>query len=441
MEMLSDPPKPSSAERLARAAAVGFLLLALVTLAFALGWGVQELRQDDSAPAAPATSARNETSSGASVGAAVIDEIVNLLQTQYVDRKVIDPDALKDAAINGIITSLNDRETHYISPDELRSSNLQLASSYEGIGASVSDRTGQIQIVAPFRDSPAEKAGIKTGDIILEVNGERTDGWTDSHAVDQIRGPRGTTVTLLVQHTDGTQEKITVTRGEIDIESVFTDPNLEVIPGESKDQLVDRDGAAVTDVCYLAIAQFHDKTLSELKTKAANFASRCKGLILDVRGNPGGGLTATVNVADEFLDQGTIIIEQDSDGKQSTTSAQRGGLLTKIPIVVLQDSGSASGSEVLAAALRDNGRATILGTTSFGKGTVNRLFPLKNCDDPKGNCGALYASIGRWLTPKGELIEGLGVKPDIELPMTSEQYVDQGDIQVFRAIDILRGKK
>ncbi len=443
MEMLSQPPQPSSAERAARMAAVGFLLLALVTLAFALGWGVQELRSDDAAPPAgvrPATAQPDANT--ASLGAAIIDEIVGILESQYVDRKTIDPEALKDAAINGMITSLNDRETHYISPSDLKSSNLQLASTYEGIGASVSDRTGQIQIVAPFRDSPAEQAGIKSGDIILAVDGEPTDGWTDTHAVEVIRGPRGTSVLLKVQHADGKIEELNVTRGEIDIESVFTEPNLELIPGESGDTLVDRDGKLVTDICYLAISQFHDKTLAELKTKGSGIEAKCKtGLILDLRGNPGGGLTATVNVADEFLDKGIIIIEEDSEGKRQATNAQTGGVLTKIAIVVLQDAGSASGSEVLGAALRDNGRAKLLGTTSFGKGTVNRLFPLKNCDDPNGNCGALYASIGRWLTPKSELIEGLGIKPDVELPMTAEQYIDEGDIQVFQAIDILRGTK
>ena len=144
-------------------------------------------------------------------------------------------------------------------------------------------------------------------------------------------------------------------------------------------------------------------------------------------------------VADEFLNSGGIIVEQDSDGKQATTSAKNGGILTKIPIVVLLDAGSASGSEVLAGALRDNGRATLLGTRTFGKGTVNRLIPLKNCGE--ANCGAVYLAVGRWLTPKGEQIEGLGIKPEVEVPMSNQQYIDEGDIQIFKAIEILRGRK
>jgi carboxyl-terminal processing protease len=144
-------------------------------------------------------------------------------------------------------------------------------------------------------------------------------------------------------------------------------------------------------------------------------------------------------VTDEFLNSGTIISEVDADGKTKSWSAKNGGLATKIPIVVLIDNGSASGAEVLAAALKDNDRAQIVGVRSFGKGTVNQLQPLKNCGDPAG-CGALYLSVGRWLTPNGDQIEGLGVQPHIELPMTQDEYVDQGDIQMFKAIDLLHGK-
>ncbi len=442
MEPPHELAQPSAGEKAARLAVLAFLGLALLTLAFGLGFGLKELTDDGSPAAAPAVATGNSTTTrnGAadSVGAAAIDEIVEVLQSQYVDRKTLSAEQLKDAAINGMIASLNDRETSYISPDELKAGALQLNSTYQGIGATVSDRTGVIQIVAPFRDSPAEKAGIRTGDVVLEVDGEPTDGWTDQHAVEVIRGPKGTTVKLKVRHADATIEVVEVVRGEIDIESVFVEPNIEVIPGESEKKIVDRTGATAPDICYLAISQFHDKTVSELKAKAGKYeASGCKGLVLDMRGNPGGGLQATIDVADEFLNNGIIIVEQDGNGKQTPTNARPGGILTKLPIVVLLDGGSASGSEVLAAALRDNGRGRILGTRSFGKGTVNRLIPLTSCGTT--NCGAVYVAVGRWLTPKGEQIEGLGITPDVELPMTSEQYIDEGDIQMFKAIELLRG--
>jgi carboxyl-terminal processing protease len=436
------PTKPpaSSGERFARVAVIAFLGLSTLTLAFALGFGLREFTDDDSpATGQPAASNGDSGSNGdsLSVGAAVIDEIVNILETQYVDRNELVTSDLTDAAIQGMIESLNDRETSYIPPADLAAGALQLNATYQGIGATVSDRSGEIRIVAPFRDSPAERAGLQAGDTILAVDGEPTDGWTDDMAVEKIRGTAGTTVSLEVRHINGEIETLEIVRGEIDIESVFRIPNLEVIPGESGEELVDRTGAPADDICYLAISQFHEKTHGELEAKAADIEdSGCVGLILDLRGNPGGGLQATIDVTDEFLDEGTIIIEQDFNGNQQVTSANPGGLLTEIPIIILQDAGSASGSEVLAAALRDNGRATILGTRSFGKGTVNRLVPLESCGE--ANCGAVYLSIGRWLTPNEELIEGLGIDPDVELEMTSEEYIDNGDLQIFEAIDLLR---
>ncbi|MBI2764953.1 MAG: S41 family peptidase [Chloroflexi bacterium] len=431
-----------AAERLARGAVLVFLVLAGATLAFGLGYAVKDLSSNGNGSSTAAASTSNANGSADTLGAETLNEIYSILQSNYVDRKALDANTMKDAAIKGLISSLNDRETNYISPADLQQGALDLGSTYQGIGATVSDRSGQVQIVAPFRDSPAEKAGIRSGDILLEVNGEPTDGWTSTRAVDQIRGPKGTTVKLKVKHTDGTIEDISVTRGEIQIDSVFIEPNIEAIPGESGKKIVDRTGAEATDIGYVNIAQFHDNTVNELRTKMKDAESKgYKGLVVDLRGDPGGLLSATVDVADEFLAKGAIITEVDANGKKTTTSAQPGGILTKLPLVVLIDSGSASGAEVLAAALRDNGRATIVGQTSFGKGTVNRLMPLKSCGDPAPNaCGALYLAVSRWLTPKGEQIEGLGIKPDVEVAMSSEDYVDKGDLQLFKAIDILRGQ-
>ncbi|MEX0783534.1 MAG: S41 family peptidase [Dehalococcoidia bacterium] len=435
---LNPPSQPSFGEQAARTGVLVFLLLAIVTLAFGLGWGVQELMDDDPSSSTVQNAANNNDEDP--IGSAILNEIYSILSTQYVDRDDLDPNLLRDSAIAGAITALNDRETQYIPAADLSAGALDLGSTYQGIGASVSDASGEVRIIAPFRDSPAEQAGIQSGDAILEVDGEPTDGWTQQLAVERIRGPKGTEVTLKVRHSDGTIEDVTVVRGEIDIESVYREPYLEAIPGESGEGLVDREGNEVTDLCYVHIAQFHDRTVNELRDKAGDIqSSGCTGLILDVRANGGGLLSATVNVADEFLDSGVIIIEEDGDGERESTEARSGGILTDIPIVLIQDGGSASGAEVLAATLRDNGRAQIVGTRSFGKGTVNQLIELKECGDPKG-CGALYVSIGRWLTPDGDQIEGLGITPDLEVPMTADDYIAQGDIQLFKAIELLRGQ-
>ena len=172
MELPQNQSQPSFGERTARNAVVVFLLLAIVTLAFGLGWLIQDLRKDDSNSASPATSqALGATGKDESVGAAIIDEIVNLLKTQYVDKAVLNEDTLRQAAIDGIIGALNDSHTEYLSPAELKAGALNLDSSYDGIGASVSDTSGAVTIVTPFRDSPAEKAGIRQGDVVLKVDG------------------------------------------------------------------------------------------------------------------------------------------------------------------------------------------------------------------------------------------------------------------------------
>lgn len=430
--------QPQLAERAARGAVMVFLMLAITALAFGLGYLVRDATTDDAPTSTASTTA--VTAQGDPIGAAIIDEIYQLLKANHIDREIIDATTVRNAAIEGVIASLNDPHTQYIPPEDVALVASDLGSTYQGIGASVSDQSGVIQIIAPFRSSPAEAAGIRAGDIVLEVDGEKTDGWSDQQAVRRIRGVTGTTVTLKVQHSDKTVEVITITRGDIEIESVFVEPNLELIPGESGTDLVDRDGNLVTDIGYVAIAGFHDKTVSELRTKIGDIESRgYRGLIIDLRGNPGGQLTAVLQVADEFLSGGIIIMEEDADGKRSSQSARSGGIATRITLAILIDQSSASASEVLAAALHDNNRGKLIGTRTFGKGTVNQLQPLKNCGDPDG-CGALYISIGRWLTPQGAQIEGVGVQPDIEVAMSSEDYIDKGDIQFFAAVDALRGK-
>ena len=451
------PPQPQGSARV-RGFAFALLAVAGLLLTFGLGWGVSDLTGDDEtvivqAPARAAETGDDPDRTAAqeaagerselAVGASILEESFEVLQEEFVDKEILDERNFRDAAIRGAIDSLNDPYTEYLSPGDLALGTGQIESTYEGIGATVTDRTGQIQIVSPFRGSPAEKAGIRPGDIILEVDGESTEGWTDQQAVQRIRGPRGTEVVLTVQHTDlgpGPEiEEITIVRDQILIQSVFTEPPSEVIPGASGDDLVDRDGNVVDDIFYVNISQFHSDTPGELRSALADVESGDYiGLIVDVRSNPGGLLRQTVEATDEFLESGEILREIDADGNQRTFGAQPGGVATSIPIVVLQDQGSASGAEVLAAALVDNGRATVVGVRSFGKGTVNQLHPLTRCGDP-GGCGALYITIGRWLRPNGQAIEGLGITPDFELDLLGDDYIDFGDLQIFAAIDILRG--
>ena len=447
-----------------RTFAVALMAVAGLLLMFGLGYGVNDLVSEDEVrivtePASEGEPARQDAATQAqaqeeagersqlAVGASILEETFEVLKDEFVDKEILDERTFLDAAIRGAIDSLNDPYTEYLSPGDLALGIGEIESTYEGIGATVTDRSGAIQIVSPFRGSPAEEAGIRAGDIILAVDGESTDGWTDQQAVQRIRGPRGTEVVLTVQHTDLATggappeiEDITIVRGQIRIQSVFTEPR-ELIPGETGSNLGDRDGNLVDDILYIHISQFHSNTPEELRSALADADSgQYIGLIVDVRSNPGGLLRQTVEVTDEFLNGGAILSEIDADGEVRTFGAREGGVATSVPIVVLQDGASASGAEVLAAALVDNGRAVIVGTRSFGKGTVNQLHPLTKCGAPEEiGCGALYVTIGRWLRPDGQAIEGLGVSPNFELDLTGDDYIDYGDLQVFAAIDILRG--
>lgn len=405
--------------RAAKWSILGVLIAALVAFSFAVGvaferrGGGSESQGDETAQGAPDFDALNE--------------IYGLLQRYYVDPSLINGQTLSQAAINGMVKSLSDTGTYYVDP---RTYNISVMPSgtFEGIGATVAQQNGKIVIVAPIAGTPAEQAGIHSGDIILEVNGESTDGWTVEKAVSTIRGPKGSEVTLKVQHADGQEEELTLKRDEIQVASVSREPPM----GTLKDSA----GNEVTDLAYIQLREFTALTESQLKPELEEVAKGdFKGLILDLRNNPGGLLDTTVHVADMFLDSGTILIEADRDGGERVFSAESGGEATSIPLVILVNKFSASGSEVLSAALHDNGRAKLVGENTFGKGTVN--IPQRLSDDR----GALFVTIARWLTPKRVLIDEVGIKPDVEATLSDEDISAHRDSQLFKAIDYLRGNQ
>jgi carboxyl-terminal processing protease len=406
--------------RLARWTVVSLLAAALIAFAFSAGYVLDSGGGGASSTSAPVTS----TSSG-TPDFGVLNDILDILGKDYVDPGRIDPQTLYEAAINGVLDTLSDHGTFYVDPTTYNVSVLP-SGTFEGIGATVSEESGEIVIVAPIHGTPAEAAGILAGDVIMAVDGESTQDWSVDKAVLKIRGPRGTDVTLTVKHTDGAIEDITITRDEIKVESVTTVP-----PGG---ELKDSNGDVVKDIAYVHISEFTALTESELEPilkeiSAANF----HGLVLDLRSNPGGLLTAVVNVADMFLDSGTILFEVDRGGGERSFNARPGGEATDIPIVVLVDQFSASGAEVLSAALSDNGRAVLMGEKTFGKGTVNVARPLRDG-------GALFVSIARWLTPDRIQIDGVGVRPDIEVVPTDEDIDLRRDVQAQRAVDYLHAE-
>jgi len=408
----------------------GFLALAVVLLIVLAGVVGRELGDNgDTAtvgePSAPTPIIT--TTAGDAFG--VLDEIYRILAESFVDPNVIDPELLKIGAINGIIQALGDPHTVYIDPVSYSLGIDIFSGTFQGIGAQVEQDpiTNEIVIVTPFRDSPAEQAGVRAGDIIRTVNGESTEGWSVTQAVQRIRGPEGTDVTLTVQHRDGAAEEITIVRSTIVIPTVFT--NVGEIPDVN---LEDTDGNPVTEIAYIEIQQLTNETLAPLSELLRDIEDQgYKALILDLRRNPGGGLSVTIDVADMFLESGLILTEVDREGRETVFEARPGGEAEDIPMVVLIGPGSASGAEVIAGALRDHQRAVLIGEVTFGKGSVNQVRQLSDG-------GALYVTTARWLTPSGEQIEGVGLAPDIEITLTEEDIDLRLDRQLFGAIDYLR---
>ena len=395
--------------RIAGIAAVCVLMASLLVAVGFLGRMVLE----------PSQTAVVTTSEGTDLDPEVINEIIAILGEDFVEPDRATPELLFDGAIRGIFSEgLNDPHSGYINPRDYALARDDFSGGFQGIGATVQQQDDYVVIQRTLPGTPAERAGLRAGDVILTVNGEDAAGWSVQQAVLKIRGPRGTEVELRVRHGDRTEETYKLKRDDVLVASVSVLP-----PGGT---LKDASGTEATDISYIHIASFTSRTPKEL-TDLINEANRAgkKGLILDVRGNPGGLLSETAQIADFFLDNGVIVSQVDRDGREQRIDA-RPGQLTQLPVVIVQDQESASGSEVLAAALRDNGRAKVIGSRSFGKGAVNHYRELTNG-------GAVYVTIARWLTPLGEQIEGQGVPPDVEVAATQTE-----DVPVFRAIDMLR---
>lgn len=424
---------------------IALLVFVMIGAAFALGIGVMRVidasddygrvlrsSRDGGSPAAipvavPSSEGDDEQPGAVDDGGrasrfAILDEIVEILDKDFVEPAKFEALDAREAAINGIIDALEDPHTVFIDAERYRLASEDIGGSFEGIGATVNQVDGAIVIVRPFRNSPAQQAGIRAGDVILEVDGESTEGWSLEQAVAVIRGPKGTDVELLVRHADGEEELIVVTRDRIVV------PSVESLP------ITDRGGNPVADIGYILISQFTEDTrgeLLELLDGARN--AGLTQLIIDLRGNPGGLLNATVETTGEFIDEGVILRQIDRDGNEEIFRDDAGGAGVDLVLVVLINEHSASGSEVMAAALRDHGRAVLVGTTTTGKGTVN--VPRRLSDG-----SVLYVSIARYLTPENAPVEGVGIVPDIEIAIPDTGFEAGQDIQLFVAIDYLRGE-
>ncbi|MFQ5860805.1 MAG: S41 family peptidase [Dehalococcoidia bacterium] len=337
-------------------------------------------------------------------------EVWRLLAQASPQQATQDAEELEAGAIRGMLEALGDPYASYLTRQQYMLEQGDLAGSFHGIGAEVTIRDGRLTIVAPLPDTPAERAGILPGDVILEVDGEDAEGLSLLDSVLKIRGAEGTPVTLLVQR-QGQPEpfRVAIVRELIQITTVF----WEMLPDQ---------------MAHLKLRSFARTTDEELAQALREIDQQGgKAIVLDLRNNPGGLLDATVRATSQFLEDGLVVYEIDGRGERRDWVVQRRGLARDIPLVVLVNQFSASGSEVLAGALQDHHRAVLVGTQTFGKGSVNTFRELQDGS-------AVYFTIARWYTPNGTLIEGEGILPDIlvEMPPDSPE-----DPQLLRAVDYL----
>lgn len=332
---------------------------------------------------------------------------------KYDNKIVTNEDAY--VAINTMIASLNDPYTKFLDPKEFAEETSSIKGSLKGIGIQIAVKDGKLTVIAPIEDTPAEKAGLKADDEILEIDGKSTKGITVDKAADQIRGKEGTQVTLLVKRKDMQPKTYTITRANIEIKSIS--------------QKLPENVNMPNDISYIRLSSFISRNASTEFRSILEQGYNKKGFIIDLRSNPGGLLTNAIYISDMFLDNGVIVSTVDRDGYRETQNATR-GVVTRKPVVVLINKGSASASEIFSGAMKDNGRAVIVGEQSFGKGLVQEINKLPYD-------AGINITIQKYLTPNGTDINKKGITPDIVVKLTGEDVKNKNDVQLKKAIEIL----
>jgi carboxyl-terminal processing protease len=354
----------------------------------------------------------------------------NIIQHYYVDKSAAKSAALTYGAISGMTDALGDTgHSVFMTPAMVKNQGNMMRSSLTGIGVEIQMKDRQVVVVAPLDGSPAQRAGVRPGDIILEVAGKGISGLPIGEIITRVSGPAGTPVKLtLLEPSSGRRRELTIVRAAIKISNI----SWQRLPG--------------SDVVQLRLAMFSDGVAKDLRQELSRIQQQnVKGIILDLRNNPGGVLDEAVGVASQFLSSGNVLLERDAKGKIKPVPVQPGGNATSISMAVLINGGSASASEIVAGALHDADRAKLIGETTFGTGTVLTRFPLLDGS-------ALLLAIEEWLTPSGHSFWHKGINPDISVFMASDvmpltptpnrtltaaELAASGDKQLLSALSLL----
>jgi len=316
-------------------------------------------------------------------------------------------------AVSGMVASLGDPYTVFLRPQDNEDLASDLSGKFDGIGAELTDENGQIVVISPLSGSPAEQAGIKPKDIILEIDGQSTEKMAIDTAVRKIRGKAGTEVKLKIRHVNQQDAiEIKVVRASIKVDSVSY--KLETISGKK--------------IAVLKVSQFGDDTMALANKYVGEMKSAgAEGIIIDLRNNPGGYLDTSVSFSNLFLKKGAVVLKEvDKNGQITEYKANNETSVPNLPIVILVNNGSASAAEIVAGAMKDNHRAEIIGEKTFGKGSVQQLEPLTGG-------AALKVTIAKWLTPAGSEINQIGLSPDITISLTEQDKLQGTDIQLEKA--------
>ena len=325
---------------------------------------------------------------------ALYAEALDTVRNNYVDQRDIDPKKVTYGAIEGMLDSLgDDGHTRFLTPEEREQNDQSLSGTYVGIGVQLEEKNGEVVVAAPIDGSPAEKAGIGSGDVLLAVDGKSVRGDEVSEVVEKVKGPEGTSVELTVRH-DGERRAYDLQRAEIDSPVA----SWVLIPG--------------TNVALVLLSSFSDDSARELQIAFEEAkAAGARRFILDLRNNPGGRLDQAVEMAGYFLEPESVVyIRKEASGRREEITVEGDPESTEAPLAVLVDGGSASSAEILAGALRDNDRAPVVGETTFGTGTVLSEFVLRDGS-------SILLGVAEWLTPNGDFIRNTGITPDVKVPL------------------------
>lgn len=401
---------------------VNLFTVLIALIAFSLGWqlGHKDLEVKWQNYKPTITVENKEPPKNINIDFKLFWDTWDLVSRQYLQKENIDPNKLFYGAISGMVSAIGDPYTFFLPPEQQKSSTEELNGSFEGVGIQLGfNKDKRLVVIAPLDGTPAQKAGIEAQDIIVKIDEHDTNNMSLPEAVKLIRGPRGSSVKLTILR-EGEQDtrEISLTRDTIVVKSV-----------EVKFETTESD----KNIAVIKLSRFGERTQQEWQEAVSEvLAKDTQGVILDVRNNPGGFLEGAVFIASEFIEDGDVVLQENSKGQKSSYKVNRAGKLTKLPMVVLINKGSASASEIVAGALRDRKRVKLVGEKSFGKGTI------QEAEELPGGTG-IHITVARWLTPSGVWVNDKnGLEPDVEVKIEAPKEGEETtDNQLDKALELL----